>query len=560
MSTIREKVKAGDIINGWEVIETNTRPDSEDPYCRALCPSCFEEGERRTYSLRSTGQCMKCRAANQNGSSNNRLVQVKKLTRNEREELAHIETEIADIKRPLTRRDCASVPRPCPFVSCRWHLYLSVTHVGSLKMHYPGKEVESLSTSCALDEIEQGAKTLSEVGNFFGLTRERIRQVEDKALNRLRQRIDGSPIKEELLLYLTDAANTDQDKRDLTLYDPNPKHLTWDEWRKKFVAKIEHGREERKTDDRILRHTTRDLGELHPLQEHLLKPIDLPPVPPAEPETIRESSPPKDQELAPDLPSISVDATGDRGVPEGVSDPSPHGRTRKQKPPEDTQLKRERAQLSYAILSRPEDQMLSLAKELCDSPYLSALQDHLRRFLANSLVMGKRADAQKAQQCLAVLYGKEPKRKEAPMEKEQAQKLLDLLAARPDKADLIEALAESAGLLHAPASSLSAMPKIDRDLKPEKTAQKPKKSAAEGKKEPKKSPKSVTSHTRFLTGPEKDKVNRLVASGWTKSSVAKELDVPISTFFHALKGKYKISVIALDKLAQLLPKQAEAAE
>uniref|UniRef100_UPI0028D886E3 sigma factor-like helix-turn-helix DNA-binding protein n=1 Tax=Hoylesella marshii TaxID=189722 RepID=UPI0028D886E3 len=35
--------------------------------------------------------------------------------------------------------------------------------------------------------INQGEKTLEEIGNKFGLTRERVRQIKEKAIRRLRQ-------------------------------------------------------------------------------------------------------------------------------------------------------------------------------------------------------------------------------------------------------------------------------------------------------------------------------------------------------------------------------------
>ncbi len=39
------------------------------------------------------------------------------------------------IVRPKTRGECASGPRPCPWVSCRHHLYLDVDKNGSVIEH-----------------------------------------------------------------------------------------------------------------------------------------------------------------------------------------------------------------------------------------------------------------------------------------------------------------------------------------------------------------------------------------------------------------------------------------
>lgn len=67
-------------------------------------------------------------------------------------------------ERPRTRAACVNGPRPCPWVSCRHHL-------------------EHEDESCSLDVADQGEHTLAEVGELLGLTRERIRQIELKALD-----------------------------------------------------------------------------------------------------------------------------------------------------------------------------------------------------------------------------------------------------------------------------------------------------------------------------------------------------------------------------------------
>ncbi len=96
-----------------------------------------------------------------------------------------------DALRPTTRGECASVPRPCPFVSCRHHLYLDVNY-GRIKLNFPDKEVDELEHSCSLDEAESGPMTLSEVSKRTGVTKERVRQVEEMALYNL------SPLAREL--------------------------------------------------------------------------------------------------------------------------------------------------------------------------------------------------------------------------------------------------------------------------------------------------------------------------------------------------------------------------
>lgn len=89
----------------------------------------------------------------------------------------------SEVERPLTRQDCADVPRPCPFVSCRHHLYLDVSpRTGSIKLNFPDLEVEELRESCSLDVAEQGPLGAEELGAVMNLTRERVRQLEQRGL------------------------------------------------------------------------------------------------------------------------------------------------------------------------------------------------------------------------------------------------------------------------------------------------------------------------------------------------------------------------------------------
>ncbi len=89
--------------------------------------------------------------------------------------------------RPVTRGDCANMPRPCPYVSCAHHLYLDVREgTGTIKLNFPGREVWELTHSCALDVADEGAHTLEQIGAIVNLTRERVRQVEVMIFDRLR--------------------------------------------------------------------------------------------------------------------------------------------------------------------------------------------------------------------------------------------------------------------------------------------------------------------------------------------------------------------------------------
>ena len=88
--------------------------------------------------------------------------------------------------RPETRGDCAEMERPCPFVSCKYHLYIDVHPVrGSIKINFPDLEVWEMTDTCALDIADRGGITLEEVGEIMNLTRERVRQVETQGLSKL---------------------------------------------------------------------------------------------------------------------------------------------------------------------------------------------------------------------------------------------------------------------------------------------------------------------------------------------------------------------------------------
>ena len=91
-----------------------------------------------------------------------------------------------DYWKPSTRADCADMERPCPFVSCKYHLYIDVHPVrGSIKINFPDLEVWEMQDTCALDIADRGGITLEEVGEIMNLTRERVRQVETQGLAKL---------------------------------------------------------------------------------------------------------------------------------------------------------------------------------------------------------------------------------------------------------------------------------------------------------------------------------------------------------------------------------------
>jgi len=119
------------------------------------------------------------------GRRRSRTIATRRLTK---EELAIAEElSTVEIDRPVLRDVCATGMRPCPYVSCKHHLYLDVNpDTGSIKLNFPDLEVWEMAETCALDVADRGGITLEEVGEILNLTRERIRQVEVKGLQKLR--------------------------------------------------------------------------------------------------------------------------------------------------------------------------------------------------------------------------------------------------------------------------------------------------------------------------------------------------------------------------------------
>ncbi len=124
------------------------------------------------------------------GLRRSKTIALKRLSPDERAETQSILEELSGV-RPNHRDDCRTADRPCPFVSCKYHLYLDVNpHTGSIKLNFPDLEVWELSETCSLDVADRGGITLEEVGELLNLTRERIRQVEAAGLEKLRTEYD----------------------------------------------------------------------------------------------------------------------------------------------------------------------------------------------------------------------------------------------------------------------------------------------------------------------------------------------------------------------------------
>jgi len=116
-----------------------------------------------------------------------RTIAMKRLTKEELRVGALLYPTPDGVDRPMSRQDCKDMPRPCPFVSCKHHLYLDVNpETGSIKINFPDLEVWEMKDTCSLDVADKAGITLEEVGEIMNLTRERIRQVEVRGLLKLK--------------------------------------------------------------------------------------------------------------------------------------------------------------------------------------------------------------------------------------------------------------------------------------------------------------------------------------------------------------------------------------
>jgi hypothetical protein len=150
-----------------------------------------------------------------------KTISIKRMTKRELELGRMLFPDVDDGSKPSTRAECSDAPRPCPYVSCKHHLYLDVSaRTGAIKLNFPDLEVWEMTETCALDVADRGGTTLEEVGAIMNLTRERIRQVEVKGLAKLaalrdmtalRDYVDEGPVGKRRLPLLSAEGEEDEE-------------------------------------------------------------------------------------------------------------------------------------------------------------------------------------------------------------------------------------------------------------------------------------------------------------------------------------------------------------
>jgi hypothetical protein len=215
------------IASADDVVVAEAAPVTEGAL--AVAPSAAEDGEEEKPVTREQRRSRRKREVRA------RTISVKRMTKRELELGRLLYPDVEDVERPKTRADCVGGERPCPFVSCKHHLYLDVSaRTGAIKLNFPDLEVWEMTETCALDVADRGGTTLEEVGAIMNLTRERIRQVEVKGLAKLqalkemtalRDYVDEGPIGKRRLPVLRSEddeeeesaeADADEDDDDVT--------------------------------------------------------------------------------------------------------------------------------------------------------------------------------------------------------------------------------------------------------------------------------------------------------------------------------------------------------
>lgn len=130
-----------------------------------------------------------------------RTLSIKRLSKRD-QELARLTSPDTSKRRlPMTRGECPE-QRPCPYVTCKHHLAFDVNpKSGAIKTNRPDLEPDELAVSCTLDVADEGGRTLEDVGEIMNLTRERVRQLETKALAKVAAALaDAGLVAEDLRL------------------------------------------------------------------------------------------------------------------------------------------------------------------------------------------------------------------------------------------------------------------------------------------------------------------------------------------------------------------------
>lgn len=104
-----------------------------------------------------------------------------------REELVAAEKMLS--AKPKTRADCPPANEPCPYLNCRYHLWVDVTRKGEVR---ESRVFGDLEHTCALNEVDKvgsDKSTLETVSQAMHCSRQRIDQLVQEALKKARRQV-----------------------------------------------------------------------------------------------------------------------------------------------------------------------------------------------------------------------------------------------------------------------------------------------------------------------------------------------------------------------------------
>ena len=99
---------------------------------------------------------------------------------------------------PVTRGDCIDAQRPCPYVSCKWHLLTTIASDGRMykARDFDERDPDSIvaalvemSETCTLDVADKGGMSEEEIGDIYGVSADKMKRDSMTAVARARARI-----------------------------------------------------------------------------------------------------------------------------------------------------------------------------------------------------------------------------------------------------------------------------------------------------------------------------------------------------------------------------------
>ena len=81
------------------------------------------------------------------------------------------------ICRPRKRSQCVNGVRPCPWVSCRYHMIWMANRVDYLSDEQVMDKILNMPETCVLDVADKSGLTLRELAAILGVSRSRVCQL-----------------------------------------------------------------------------------------------------------------------------------------------------------------------------------------------------------------------------------------------------------------------------------------------------------------------------------------------------------------------------------------------